>query len=158
MRRWVALSALLLFAGVACGESGATATASPSPSPTTQTPSPSPGPTLRFTFKPEPGVTATGTITVTARADAMTVQLDIKGLQSSSSHISHIHVGTCSQRGSIAFALNQVIADGQGTSITRTVLKAAYPPKTGHWYVVVHSGADMQGTNAKYLLCGNLFS
>ncbi len=59
---------------------------------------------------------------------------------------------------SVHVEANQVIADGQGTSITRTTLKAAYPPKSGHWYVVVHSGADMQGSNAKYLLCGNLFS
>jgi hypothetical protein len=157
MTRWVALAALALIAP-ACGDSGGTATASPSPTPTTQTPSPSAGPSLRFTLRPEPGATSSGTITLTARADAMTVQLDIKGLPSNSSHISHIHVGTCSQRGSIAFALNQVIADGQGMSITRTTLKASYPPRSGHWYVVVHSGADMQGTNAKYLLCGNLFS
>lgn len=157
MKRWVALVALALIAA-GCGESGGTASSSPSASPTTQTSSPSAGPTLQFALKPEPGVTATGTITVTARADAMTVQLDIKGLISNSSHISHIHIGTCAQRGSVAFALNQVIADGQGTSIVRTTLKAAYPPRSGHWYVVVHSGIDMQGTNAKYLLCGNLFS
>ncbi len=35
---------------------------------------------------------------------------------------------------------------------------ATYPPASGTWYVVVHAGPDMQGTNATYLLCGNLFA
>jgi hypothetical protein len=33
-----------------------------------------------------------------------------------------------------------------------------YPPTSGTWYAVVHAGPDMQGSNATYLLCGNLFA
>ncbi|HEX9476811.1 MAG TPA: hypothetical protein VGA41_09140, partial [Candidatus Dormibacteraeota bacterium] len=61
--------------------------------------------------------------------------------------------------GNISLALNQVVADGQGDADTKTTISnATYPPTTGTWYVVVHAGPDMQGTNATYLLCGNLFA
>jgi hypothetical protein len=87
----------------------------------------------------------------------MTIELKITGLQANSSHVSHIHIGKCAARGGIKFALNQVVADGQGDADTKTTLKAAYPPASGTWYVVVHAGPDMQGTNSTYLLCGNIF-
>ena len=84
--------------------------------------------------------------------------MKITGLQASSSHISHIHLGSCAGRGGIAFALNQVVADGQGNADTETTIgNQTYPPTGPKWYAVVHAGRDMQGTNSKYLLCGNLF-
>ena len=101
---------------------------------------------------------AAGTITVFAGAGSTTIELKVSGLQANSSHISHIHVGSCAQRGPIQFALNQVIADGQGDADVRTTLNnVKFPPTTGHWYVVVHAGPDMQGSSSSYLLCGNLF-
>jgi len=103
------------------------------------------------------GVTAKGSITVSAGAKTTTVELKITGMQANTSHVSHIHMGSCSVRGGIAFALNQVVADGQGDADTRTTLDIKYPPATGRWYVVVHAGPDMQGASASYLLCGNLF-
>jgi hypothetical protein len=108
-------------------------------------------------MNPEAGVKAAGTVTVFAGATSTTIEIKLSGLQANSSHVSHIHIGSCQQRGGIAFALNQVIADGQGIADTRTTLNQRYPPASGHWYVVVHAGADMQGSNASYLLCGNLF-
>jgi hypothetical protein len=74
-----------------------------------------------------------------------------------SSHVNHVHIGTCTARGGIKFALNPVVADGQGDVDIKTTVKATYPPTSGRWYVVVHAGPDMNGTNSRYLLCGNLF-
>jgi hypothetical protein len=71
--------------------------------------------------------------------------------------VSHIHIGSCQARGGIVFALNQVVADGQGIADTKTTLNITYPPASGRWYVVVHSGPDMQGSSATYFMCGNLF-
>ncbi len=93
-----------------------------------------------------------------AAPNTVTVELKITGLQANSSHVSHIHNGTCQSRGGIAFALNQVVADGQGDADIRSTLPLTYPPANSTWYVVVHAGPDMQGSNATYLLCGNLFS
>jgi hypothetical protein len=155
--RLAAWAAIVLCA--ACGGSGTSSAPSPSPS---SSPSPShassPSP-LGFTFKLNGiSTSATGTITVTARPNQMTVRLQITGVQTNSSHISHIHIGSCQQRGNIALALNQVVADAQGNVDVKTTVPATYPPANGTWYVVVHSGPDMQGSSASYLLCGNLFA
>ena len=143
---WVATVAIVLCVA-ACGGEGA---ATPSPSPPAST-------TMTFKLSPEAGVTASGTVVVFTAATDMTVELKITGLPASSSHVSHIHTGSCQQRGGIVFALNQVIADGQGNADVRTTLNTKFPPATGHWYVVVHAGPDMQASNAGYLLCGDLF-
>ena len=139
---------------------GGTATGSPSPTPVVQSsPSAAPSATpMTFRLTPEPGVTAGGTIELTATARTTTIELKIQGLQAISSHVSHIHLGSCQSRGGIAFALNPVVADGQGMADVRSRLDLTYPPSGTTWYVVVHAGPDMQGTNASYLLCGNLFA
>jgi hypothetical protein len=122
-------------------------------------PSPSPSPSgLVFKLNPEPGATASGTITVVNAQGSTTVELKITGLQGTSSHVSHVHIGSCQQRGGIALSLHQVVADPQGNADVRSTINAPYPPANGTWYVVVHAGPDMQGSNATYLLCGNLFS
>jgi CHRD domain-containing protein len=155
-RAWLAAIALC---SLACG--GGTS-ASNSPSPTSiASPTPSASSTatpLSFKLTPEPGVKATGTISLTAAARTTTLELMISGLQASSTHVSHIHLGSCQARGGIAFALNPVVADAQGVADTRSTLNLMYPPAGGTWYVVVHTGPDMQGPNANYLLCGNLFA
>ena len=94
---------------------------------------------------------------MTTTPTSTTIELIITGLAADSSHVSHVHSGSCQQPGGIIFALNQVVADGTGAADTRTTIQAKYPPAGGHWYVVVHAGPDMQGTNATYLMCGNLF-
>jgi len=146
----VAIAAIALYTA-ACG--GTQSASPPSPSPTSDQSSA----VLTFTLTPEPGVTASGTVLVTPAPASTTMELKITGLQASSSHVSHIHLGSCQQRGGIAFALSQLVADGQGDADTKTSLPQKFPPATGHWYAVVHAGPDMQGSNAGYLLCGNLF-
>jgi hypothetical protein len=155
-RCWLALASILLCVS-ACGASPGSA-AVPTPSPSTSA-GKSPAAGKVFTFKLNPAdssVTSKGTITLTAGPKTTTIELRITGLQASSSHVSHIHLGSCTGRGGIAFALNQVIADGQGNADTKTTLNISYPPTGPKWYAVVHSGPDMQGSNSKYLLCGNL--
>ena len=145
------------WCAAACGGEPA-ATAAQSPTAPASSPSPSPSPTpLSFRLVPEPGVTATGTISVVATQNTTSIELKITGLQANSSHVSHIHLGSCQSRGGIAFALNQVVADGQGMADVRSRLDLSYPPNGTTWYVVVHAGPDMAGSNASYLLCGNLF-
>jgi hypothetical protein len=150
---WIATVAIGLCVASCGADTASTSTASPSPS--TQASNSPTGQT--FNLNPEPGVKAAGTVTVVGGAARTTIEIKLSGLQANSSHVSHIHVGSCTQRGGIAFALNQVIADGQGLADTRTTLNQTYPPASGRWYVVVHAGPDMQGSNASYLLCGNLF-
>jgi hypothetical protein len=152
--RLVVLAAFVLSL-VACGSPDTGSSPSPSPSAASSSKTPA-APALTFKLI---GIKtpATGTIKVTAQSGSLTVELKITGLGANSSHVSHIHVGGCQSRGGIKFALNQVVADGQGVADTKTTLKAPFPPPSGTWYVVVHAGADMFGSNSTYLLCGNLF-
>ncbi len=153
----VALAATISACGASTGGPAA-ALPSASPSPIAASPSPSPsGLTFKITGA-DPTVAATGTATLQIQSGSVTVELAISGLQPNSKHVSHIHLGSCQQRGSIAIGLNEVTADAQGNADTKTTITATYPPATGTWYVVVHAGPDMQGTNATYLLCGNLFA
>ena len=145
------------LAAVACGGTSQAAAPSPSPSPEAPSSSPSPSPSgLSFHLH---GINtgASGTILL-AKGDAtVMLELQITGLAADSQHVSHIHVGSCQQTGPIIYALNPVIADGTGVADTKSLVHATYPPASGHWYVVVHAGPDMQGANATYLLCGDLF-
>jgi hypothetical protein len=153
--RWVALVAVVVSA-VACGGSGAGSTPSPSPSRAAVSPTPSGGETV-FSLSGVNGSSAGGNIIVTTTPGTLTVELRIFGLKAGSSHVSHIHLGSCQQQAGVAFALNQVIADAQGNDDVKTTLNTTFPPSVGTLYVVVHAGPDLQGTNAAYLLCGNLF-
>lgn len=157
MTRSVVLAAILMTAA-ACGSTGTGTSPSPSPSSAVATPASTPSP-VALVFKLNGvGTTSTkGTITVTTSGSSLTVELKITGLQAASIHVSHIHIGSCAARGAIKYALNPVIADDQGTADVKSTVKATYPPTSGSWYVVVHVGPDMTGTNSKYLLCGNLF-
>ncbi|HEV2036339.1 MAG TPA: CHRD domain-containing protein [Candidatus Dormibacteraeota bacterium] len=157
MSRLVAVAAMALTAA-ACGGSSTSSAGSPSPSPiataSTSTPTQS-----GLTFKLNGiSTTASGTITVTTSPGTVTVALTMSGLQPNSLHVSHVHIGSCGQRGAVVFALNQVAADGQGAAQVMTTVSQTYPPAGGSWYAVVHAGPDMQGSSATYLLCGNLFT
>ncbi len=158
MKAAVSLAAMLLVA-LACGSTEIGATPSPSPSPAASSQSPTPPQAVALTFKLN-GVdsTAGGTITLIGAPGTLTVRLQITGLGALSSHLSHIHTGSCVAKGAVVFALNQVMADGQGNADVTTRLDATYPPASGTYYIVVHAGPDLQGANANYLLCGNLFS
>src|SRR5665213_4050397 len=157
MRRSVVLAAILMTAA-ACGSTGTGTSPSPSPSSAVTTPASTPSPAaLIFKLNGVGTASAKGTITVTTSGTSLTVELKITGLQAASIHVSHIHIGSCVARGAIKYALNPVIADDQGTADVKSTVKATYPPTSGSWYVVVHVGPDMTGTNSKYLLCGNLF-
>ena len=156
MRRAIALLMLVTASAVACGNATSAAGTTPTPA-ASPSPSPSPSPSgLQFALG---GIhtSASGKIVVTATPASTTIELFITGLAADSSHVSHVHSGSCQQPGGILYALNQVVADGTGAADTRTTIQAKYPPAGGHWYVVVHAGPDMQGTNATYLMCGNLF-
>ncbi len=155
MTRAIAAVALLLVA-VSCGSAGETGAAAPSPSAPASA-NASPGGLVFQIDGKKYGTSAAGTITLTNPSGPFKVELKIHGLAADSPHVSHIHVGSCEQPGGILFFLNQVVADGTGDADTITQVSAKYPPASGHWYVVVHAGENMQGANATYLLCGNLF-
>jgi len=101
------------------------------------------------------GVTGTGE--VYKASGSFKVSIHIHGLVPNSSHVSHVHVGTCAKPGNIAYALLEVVADSGGNATATSTVSEYYSmPATG-WYVNVHKGEDT--TEAEYLpsiSCGDL--
>jgi hypothetical protein len=101
------------------------------------------------------GVTGTGQ--VYKRTGSFTVSIQVHGLKPNSSHVSHVHVGSCAKPGNIAYALLEVVADAAGNATATSTVSEYYSmPATG-WYVNVHLGEDL--TEAEYapsVSCGDL--
>jgi hypothetical protein len=134
---------LLLLVLAACG-GGGSATASPKPSAT-------------FVMGQMNGSGVTGTGEVFKASGSFTVSIQVHGMAPNSSHMSHVHVGSCAKPGNIAYALLQVVADSGGNATATSTVSEYYSmPATG-WYVNVHEGENL--TEAEYLpsiSCGDL--
>ena len=132
--------AALCLVTMACG--GSTAAAPPS---------------LSFVMTPQNASGVTGTGHVVTELGSFTVSIKLTGLTPFSSHASHVHLGSCTTQGGIAYALLQVVADPHGNASATTRVAEDYTlPRTG-WYVNVHLGPDV--TESEYLpsvSCGNL--
>jgi hypothetical protein len=101
------------------------------------------------------GVSGTGQIV--KAAGSFTVTIKLTGLAPNSSHVSHVHAGRCAQPGSIAYALQQVVADSSGAATATTTVPVDYLVPAPGWYVNVHHGPDF--TDADYApsdSCGDL--
>jgi hypothetical protein len=142
MRRLlVALSGLFVLA--ACG-GGGTATASPSTG-------------ITFTMGAQNGSGVSGTGTIVPGTGAFTVTIKLKGMAPGSSHVSHVHLGSCAKPGSIQYALQEVVADSSGAATTTSSVVVGYTVPTSGWYVNVHHGPDLSvPANGPSISCGDL--
>jgi hypothetical protein len=135
---------LTLFAVIACGGSSGEAVASPKPAAT-------------FTMGSMSASGVTGVGQVYKGPGSFTVSIQLKGLKPSSSHVSHVHIGSCTKPGNVAYALLQVVADSSGNATATTIVGEYYTmPATG-WYVNVHTGPDFSEPEyAPSVSCGDL--
>jgi hypothetical protein len=101
------------------------------------------------------GVTGTGQ--VSKGGSSFTVSIQIHGLKANSSHVSHVHVGTCAKPGGVAYALLQVVADAAGDATATSTVSEYYSMPTTGWYVNVHSGPDFsEAAYAPSVSCGDM--
>jgi hypothetical protein len=141
MARLVAI--LFLVSTVACGGSGGTA-APPTPSAT-------------FTMGAMNASGVTGVGQIYKGAGSFTVSIQLKGMVPSSSHVSHVHIGTCAKPGGVAYALLQVVADSAGNATASTTVGEYFSMPANGWYVNVHKGADLSEPEyAPSISCGDL--
>ena len=101
------------------------------------------------------GVSGTGQIY--KEVGAFKVSIQLTGLVPNSSHVSHVHLGSCAAQGKIAYALLQVIADSAGRATATSTVAEDYALARTGWYVNVHLGEDT--SEAAYLpsiSCGDL--
>ncbi|HZR44271.1 MAG TPA: CHRD domain-containing protein [Ktedonobacteraceae bacterium] len=108
-----------------------------------------------------PNESAQGTALILKAGAKYQVKITLAGLEPRSTHVAHIHAGSCEAQGPVVTMLNPVVADanGNGTSLT-TVDKLPSSPTTGQLYVNVHTGATMaqlgQAVQFNPIACGNL--
>ncbi len=134
---------------VACGGGGGGTASTPAPS---ATPTP-----IAFTMNAVANSGVSGSGTITKSAGSFTVVVKLTGLAPNSSHISHIHKGSCGSPDGIALALSQVVADGSGAATATTSFQQDYSIPTGGWYVNVHAGPDLSSpANGQSISCGDL--
>ena len=118
---------------------------------------PTPTPPIDFTMAAQNGSGVSGTGIVVKGADSFTVTIKLTRLAPNSSHISHLHSGSCTAAGGIAFALQQVIADSAGAATIATTVPVGYVVPASGWYVNVHHGPDFSApANAPSDSCGDL--
>lgn len=91
---------------------------------------------------------------------SLVVKIFIFGLTPNSTHIAHIHQGSCKVQGPIIHTLNAVNADsvGFGTATT-TIANVSSIPDTS-WYVNIHQGSTTNSmstqTDLDLIACGNI--
>lgn len=135
-----------LFVLAACGGETTTGTSAVSPTPT-----------IGFTMAAQNTSGVAGTGQVVKGAGSFVVTIKLTGLEASSSHISHVHTGSCAKPGGIAYALQQVIADSAGVATVTSTVPADYAVPAGGWYVNVHHGPDFSvPANGPSISCGDL--
>jgi len=96
---------------------------------------------------PEPNQSASGTTQLTLSATELIVAITLNGLVPNSTHISHIHDGSCKTQGKVAFMLKPTVADasGVGHSTTNIPLSSITTvANKGPLYVNVHFGGTME--------------
>lgn len=145
MRKGV-LGLVGLFVLAACG--GETTTATPA--------SPTP-PKISFAMTAQNASGVVGTGQVVKGTGSFTVTIKLTGITASSSHISHVHKGSCAKPGGIVYALQQVIADSSGAATVTSTVSVDYSVPADGWYVNVHHGPDLSApANGPSITCGDL--
>lgn len=145
--RYLVVSLIGMLALVACGGGGTSSAASPTPS----------TPSIKFTMVAQNNSGVSGTGQIVKGSGSFTLKIKLSGMVSSSSHISHIHNGSCAKPGGVAYALTQVVADSAGAATVTSTVSVEYAVPAGGWYVNVHHGPDFSvPANAPSISCGDL--
>ena len=103
---------------------------------------------------------AAGSAQLSLTNNKLTVKVTLSNLVPNSTHIAHIHTGTCQAQGAVLYPLSPIVADasGNGTSTT-TVDQVTSIPGSG-WYVNVHLGGTKDELSTQTgddpIACGNV--
>jgi CHRD domain len=111
---------------------------------------------LATTISPDENVH--GMAQVRLMGQTLLVTLSLSGMAPNTTHLAHIHAGSCAAQGPVLFPLKPLVADAQGRAMTITTITVhTLPP--AHWYINVHEAGTMAAmTNPQGFLpiaCGN---
>ncbi len=107
-----------------------------------------------------PNQSASGVTQLSLADGKLTVTTTMSGLVPNSTHIAHIHEGSCEAQGKVLYPLSPVVADANGKgSSTTTIDQVTSIPNSG-WYVTIHLGGTADElstqTGSDPIACGNI--
>jgi len=99
-------------------------------------------------------------LSINSQKSSLTVKIFLFGLAPNSTHMAHIHKGSCEAQGPIIHTLKAINADSVGFGTTTTTIpKVSSIPDTG-WYVNIHRGSTADSlsmqTGLDPIACGNI--
>ena len=104
--------------------------------------------------------TGTADLSWSSKNYTLMVTIALSGLAPGSTHLVHIHAGTCAGMGQIVYTLRPLQADAHGAGLSTTVIGGATSgiPARG-WAVNIHNGPTFAtGLAARPIACGNIAS
>lgn len=108
-----------------------------------------------------PNESARGQADLTFINGKPTLKITLSGLEPNSTHVAHIHGGSCEAQGPVLVMLKPVVANDKGIGTSVTTFDSMPIPKNG-LYVNVHTGATMaelaQPTLFNPIACGNVMT
>jgi hypothetical protein len=129
---------------------------------TNPTPSTTSNQSVHLTFggTSAPNESAHGTVQLSIANGKLTVEITMSGLEPNSTHIAHVHKGSCEALGPVLYSLNSVVADASGKGTSTTVVPNVSAIPASGWYVNVHQASTMDAlsTQAGFnpIACGNI--
>ena len=87
------------------------------------------------------------------------VTLSLNGLAPATTHLAHIHAGSCVEQGPVVYDLQPIVADAVGNAMTISVI-TLHSPFPDHWYITIHEAGSTaamqtsQGLNP--IACGDI--
>lgn len=90
----------------------------------------------------------------------VTVTIKVSGLAPNSTHMAHIHAGTCQLQGAVVYPLQPVVADASGNATSTTTISNPKNFTSSRLYINIHEAASMNGlttqTGFNPIACGNI--
>ena len=103
---------------------------------------------------------ASGTAQLSIASGKLTVKITMSGLAPNSTHIAHVHKGSCEAQGAVLYPLTSVVADASGKGTPTTVVPNVSSIPAKGWYVNVHLGSTTDDLNTQTgfdpIACGNV--
>jgi LPXTG-motif cell wall-anchored protein len=108
----------------------------------------------RAALNPTGGTRVMGASTLTAQGGQTAVVVRITGAPANSTHVNHIHTGSCEAEGGIVYPLTDLRTNAQGEGMAVTQVNASLATiLAGRHYVNVHAGAALPSPG---ISCGNI--
>ena len=114
--------------------------------------------TLQGTMAPNED--AHGSAQVRVEDNKIVVTLTVYGLAPNTTHMAHIHAGSCENQGAVVYPLQPAVADAHGDSTTTTTINNVKHFSPSRLYINVHEAGTMAGMATQQgfdpMACGNL--